>query len=97
MTPQEFRTTRRLLGLSSAQMGAALEFSGDPGRTVRQYESGRRPIPGPVAVAMRLFSRNGLDRVAGEIVRRTGKRTARGTRALKAVRRELKAIEAPST
>ncbi len=51
MTPKEFRTIRKKLGLSANEMGRALGLRGDPGRTIRRYEAGDVEITGPVQTA----------------------------------------------
>ena len=56
MTPKEFRTIRKKLGLSANEMGRALGLHGDPGRTVRRYESGGVKITGPVHLAVLALS-----------------------------------------
>lgn len=48
MTPDEFRAVRERLKLS-AEAFAGLIGAGS-GRTVRRWEAGDRPIPGPVQV-----------------------------------------------
>lgn len=56
MRPHEFLETRVVLKMTQVELAAALEIEGtDPARTIRRYESGRSPIPGPVAVAVRLM------------------------------------------
>lgn len=52
MTPEQFRKIRKKLGLSANKMGTALGLRGDPGRTIRRYESGEVEISGPVQTAM---------------------------------------------
>lgn len=48
MTPAELRACRQTLGLSARAFGALLGLGGDPGRSIRRYEAGTRPIPGPI-------------------------------------------------
>ena len=56
MTPADLLAARQRLGLTAADLGRALEMGGrDPGRFVRDWEKGAHPIPGPVAVAVRLL------------------------------------------
>lgn len=57
MTADELRAIRAELGLSTLAFGRdALELDGNwQGRTIRRYEAGTSPIPGPVAVASRLL------------------------------------------
>ena len=49
MTPAEFRRKRLAIGYSSRQAGIML---GVDSRTVRRWEAGTDPVPGPVGVAM---------------------------------------------
>lgn len=55
MTAEEFRAARKALGLSAAKMAKALEMGKDGGRSIRRWEAGEHPIPGPAAVAVRLM------------------------------------------
>lgn len=57
MTPAEVTAARLALGFNTAAaLGRALELEGrDPGRTVKQWESGKAPIMGPARVALRLM------------------------------------------
>ncbi len=58
MTPTEFKTARRELGLSQ---NALAKRMGVTGRTIRRWEAGDTQIPGPVIVSMRYFKfRQGL-------------------------------------
>ena len=61
MTPDELRTARATLGhkwglgrsLTLAELGRALRLSGrDPGASIWNWERGRSPVKGPVAVAI---------------------------------------------
>ena len=53
MTPQQFATARDQLGATQAELARALRLLPTNGaRTVRRWENGERPIPGPVAVAL---------------------------------------------
>ena len=52
MTPDQYRTARRRLGLSHA--GVAALFAVDP-RTSRRWQSGEQSIPRSVVIAMRLM------------------------------------------
>lgn len=54
MTPDEFAAARAALGMTQAQLAAALESDL---RTVRRWEAGERAIPGPVRVALRCIAR----------------------------------------
>ena len=53
MTPASFRAIRQHLGLSTAHMARVLLVGS--GRTVRRWEAGERPVPGPVATLMALL------------------------------------------
>ena len=55
MTPTEFRAARRTLQLSTEALAEQLHV--DP-RTVRRWQEGSQPVPGPVAVAMALLLRH---------------------------------------
>lgn len=49
MTPQDFKTIRKELGLTQKQLGRALGFAGEePDRQVRRIEAGSRETSGPV-------------------------------------------------
>ena len=54
MTPADFRAARRQLGLSARDMARALGLGS--GRTVRRYESGQCPVPGPVAKLLEFWT-----------------------------------------
>jgi DNA-binding transcriptional regulator YiaG len=53
MTPLELKAARKTLGLTQGELARALGMSGD--RIVRRWESGERPVPGPVARMVRVF------------------------------------------
>lgn len=54
MTPQELKSSRKRLGLTQAGLARALLMSQDNGgRTVRRWEAGTHPIPGPVELAIK--------------------------------------------
>ena len=56
MTGNELKSARLRLGLSQAQLAAALNMSGSTGnRTIRKWESGEYTIPGPVVAAIELL------------------------------------------
>jgi DNA-binding transcriptional regulator YiaG len=55
MTAKEFRGARRKLGLSARGMANALDMGEWGSRTVRRWEAGDSPIPGPAAVAVKLL------------------------------------------
>lgn len=53
MTPAELRAAREAALMTQAALAKALALSGKtPSATVRAWESGRRPISGPVAIAV---------------------------------------------
>jgi DNA-binding transcriptional regulator YiaG len=61
MTPAEFREARRKLGLSAASLAALLSDRDEGGhevnpRTIRRWEDGSQPVPGPAVVAVRLIN-----------------------------------------
>jgi transcriptional regulator with XRE-family HTH domain len=58
MTPEAFRAIRQRAGLSQARLAALLRI-GDL-RTIRRYETGERPIPGPVSLLMEMIDRGAL-------------------------------------
>lgn len=51
-TKEEFRNARQELGMSASQLAKTLRMGRYAGRTIRRYESGESPIPGPVSVAV---------------------------------------------
>jgi len=53
MTPQQFRDTRKDLGLSINQMAAALGLKSS--RTIRRIEAGDTEITGPVKTLMQIY------------------------------------------
>ena len=57
MTPAEVRANRQRLGMTQADLAAALELSADGKRTVRHWETegGKFQITGPARVALRLM------------------------------------------
>ena len=58
MTPAEVKAARLAMGMTQAQLAAALELTGENGkRTVRHWESdgGKFQITGPARVAIRLL------------------------------------------
>jgi transcriptional regulator with XRE-family HTH domain len=63
MTPAEFKSIRKSLGLSTVAMGRALGYEGEDNTvsvTVRRYESGGRPIPPWIARLAEMYGRHGL-------------------------------------
>ena len=56
MQPGELRAARHSLNLSQNELGEWLLLTGNaPGYTVRMWELGKRPISGPVSVAVEAF------------------------------------------
>lgn len=64
MTPEQMRDARRKLGeawglgrpLTMSEMGSALRLKGkDPGNSIRDYETGKTTISGPLSVAIDLM------------------------------------------
>ena len=56
MTPEDFRTKRKNLGLSIVGLSIALSVGKHRGpneRTIRRWEKGKWPIPGMAVLAMR--------------------------------------------
>lgn len=51
-TKEDFRSARGGLGLTAKQMAKVLRMGKGSDRTIRRYESGESPIPGPVSVAV---------------------------------------------
>lgn len=51
-TKEDFKNARQELGMSGAQLAKFLRMGQHADRTIRRYESGACPIPGPVSVAM---------------------------------------------
>ena len=56
MTPEQFKSIRHALGLSAQGMANALGLTS--GRAVRYYESGGRPIIGPVLRLMQIYNKH---------------------------------------
>lgn len=53
MTGADVEAARARLGMSAAELGRHLELEGrDPGRTVRRWETGHTPVPGPVRLCL---------------------------------------------
>jgi DNA-binding transcriptional regulator YiaG len=72
MTPAELKSARKRLGMTQRQLAEALRLKGkDPTATVRAWENERRPITGPVQVAVELMlasaPRPRLDRMGRRI------------------------------
>jgi hypothetical protein len=56
MTGAELESIRRKLGMTAAALGRRLLLPGrDPGRYVREWETGALAVPGPVQVAATLL------------------------------------------
>lgn len=53
MTPTQFQTIREKLALNQTELAEMLDTNQS---SVCRYESGKRPIPGPVAKLMTLYS-----------------------------------------
>jgi len=51
-TKDEFKTARQELGMSASRLAATLRMGSRADRTIRRYESGETPVPGPVSVAV---------------------------------------------
>ena len=63
MTPFEFKSIRKQLGLGTVAMGRALGYQGTDNTVsvqIRQYESGARPIPPWIARLAEMYGRFGL-------------------------------------
>lgn len=57
MTPPEIKAARQTLGMTQAQLAAALELHPDNGaRTVRNWEQGKVAITGPARVLIRTWA-----------------------------------------
>lgn len=57
MDKETFKSIRKALGLTQTELGHWLLLSGEqPGHTVRMWESGKRPVTGPVAVCLKAFA-----------------------------------------
>lgn len=53
MSPEEFKSARKRLGMTVRDMSDALRLSEANGyRTVRRMESGEIPVSGPISVAV---------------------------------------------
>lgn len=51
-TKDDFKNAKQELGMSAAQLAKTLRMGKRADRTIRRYESGESPIPGPVTVAV---------------------------------------------
>lgn len=59
MTAKEFRKHRLALGLSTRAMAEKLRLGRWGERTVRRWEAGDFPVPGPVALAIDYMVKHG--------------------------------------
>lgn len=57
MTPFEFQSSRKRLGLSVDEMARALRLA--DGRSVRRYEDGSRDISGPITLCLEYMLKHG--------------------------------------
>ena len=78
MTGDELRTARETLGelwglgrpLKMSEMGRALRLGGrDPGESIKDYESGKTSISGPVSVAIEMMLDGAMPRGGLEALR----------------------------
>ena len=58
MTPADVKSIRLALGMTQAQLAAALELASDGRRTIRHWETegGKFRITGPARVALRMMA-----------------------------------------
>ena len=63
MTPTEFAQCRRTLGLTQSELARLLRLAGSGARSIRHYEAGTKPVPGPVSVVLDILA-NDFDPVA---------------------------------
>ena len=49
---EDFRKARDQLVMSASQLAKTLRMGRGADRTIRRYESGQSPVPGPVSVAV---------------------------------------------
>jgi DNA-binding transcriptional regulator YiaG len=52
MTPAQFVQARAALGMTQRQLAEALRLGEDGGRAVRRWETGDRPVSGPVSLVI---------------------------------------------
>ena len=52
MTHDDFRTARKALGMTQHALAEALGMGTHGWQSVSEWENGKRPIPGPVAIAV---------------------------------------------
>jgi DNA-binding transcriptional regulator YiaG len=55
MTPDEFKAARIRLDLHQEPLAKALRLGADGARTIRRWEEGEKPVPGPVALIIGLM------------------------------------------
>ena len=67
MSPADLRSARKRLGLTQAQLAAALKLKSD--RTIRRMEAGGVEIGGPVQVAIALILMLGWTHVSDNLDR----------------------------
>ena len=58
MTPEHFHTIQREAGLTNRKLAALLRVSDE--KTIRRWQSGERPVSGPVSLLMELIERGAL-------------------------------------
>jgi DNA-binding transcriptional regulator YiaG len=58
MTPEQFKSIRKQLGLSQSEMARALRLATD--RAVRGYELGEREISGPITLCLEYILKFGF-------------------------------------
>jgi DNA-binding transcriptional regulator YiaG len=60
MTPEEFRSGRQALGMTQQQLANAMGLTGDYAKdTIRNWETGKRPISGTAATLLRYMLKFG--------------------------------------
>jgi DNA-binding transcriptional regulator YiaG len=83
MTPETFQAIRESADIDRQELADIILFSPATGaKTVKEFETGRRPTTGPVCVIMRLVQHGYLDAViaaseAEDVVRMAGVEPAR--------------------
>ncbi len=56
MTGTELKAIRHKLGLSARGLAMALQMGNHGSRTIRRWEAGTYPVPGPISVAVTLMA-----------------------------------------
>lgn len=51
-TKEDFASARVALNMTTTQLARALRMGNGSDRTIRRYESGECPVPGPMSVAV---------------------------------------------